>query len=589
MKLAPLSWQEIPAIRLVLPLILGGTLYLLFPGYTLPKILLLIFLIILITAQKWGKVWALTFYALTACWGYLHFQHNDQAYATKHDKFLDSTFIQKIVINSCKWDEDRNRWRGEGESYIPELEGKSINIYFWIERSDSTQLLKAGDSIIGKFDLKQPRRNEIPGAFNFRKYLQGRNIAYTTYIPDYTSYEIKRSRSSSPFSGLKQWKRKKMKDMANYTDSLTLSLLKAILFGDNQSLAPAVREQFANAGIAHVLAVSGMHVGILVLIIQFMIKRLGRRLKWKATLDLLLTLPAVWLYITLCDFAPSATRAAIMVSIYYLGKAFKSKATGLNTLGLSFLILFLWDPFIILDLGAQLSFAAMAGILLTLSFWESLLLRWTPIPKIMVSLIALSFAAQLGVAPFLLYYFGQLPLLFWLFSIPAGYLAIFLFVGGWLLLLFMEVSSLAASYFGEILNTGLAFWTFIMDFFSKEGLPTLKWTYYPVSYLICSVFIITAFIRCIYSHTKRRLFFNLHLITLAFGFLIFYHNWEVNKTDVQKIHLKNQQYTVLKTGSQAYILTDSKIHSAFKSNSSSVPAKKFILRSGHRLFNSLFT
>lgn len=552
-----LHWQEIPAVRLVLPLLAGGFLYILVPEAHIST-KLYFGLILLLGIGLWLKnLWALSFYSLLILCGYLHFHHHDQAMAPENLLKTDTAYLQCITVKDVKWDPKKERWRGIAQTTILEASPKKANIYYWLERRDSSQNLTPGDQIFGQFSLRTPKPPDIPGAFDFSRYLRHKNIAYTQYIPAYIEYDIRSPEKSGFLASLSSWRNAKMKEIGLHTDKLTQSLLQAILFGNSSALPKDVRAQFANAGMAHILAVSGMHVGILVFIIQFLIKRTYHRSKGKDLIQFALILCSVWLYVAICEFAPSATRAAVMVSIYYLGKACKVPATGVNTLGISAFALFMWNPFMLLDLGAQLSFGAMLGILFTLSFWQQILLRWTPLPRSWVTLIALSFAAQVGVAPFLLYHFGHVPLLFWLFSIPAGYLAIFLFVGGWSLVFLTDLLPIAAPFIGHILDLGLNIWTFFMDRISARGLPQMNWSFFPLSYLLLTIALIVLFIRTLYSQTKRQLLNNLSIIPILLSSFILLQYFHRVNTEIVPFEDNDQSYTLIKSNEKAYILGNS--------------------------------
>ena len=554
-----LYWQEIPAVRLIIPIILGGCLYILLPDSFKTHEILIGILLLLSIGLFYKHFWAFSFFSILTLAGFLHFHSHDQALGPKIQLHSDSTYSVKLVVEEVKWDPGNKRWRGATSAQI-DCDGlENVNLYYWLERKDSLTDLRIGDQIFGEFSLREPRKAEIPGAFDFRRYLQFKNIAYTIYIPSFIEYDHYRPSQNGIFHALSEWREKKIGELGKYTDQITQKLLQAILFGDSKSLPDKIRGQFADAGMAHILAVSGMHVGIVVLIIHFIFNNLYKRARGKSWLQLICIVLSVWMYVAICEFAPSATRAAIMVSIFYLGKSFKIPAVGFNTLGLSAFLLFMWNPFVILDLGAQLSFGAMLGILLTLPFWEYLLLRWTPLPRQAVTLIALSFAAQIGVAPFLLYHFGSIPLLFWLFSIPAAYLAFFLFIGGWSIVLFSEILPFAANSIGFILSKGLYFWMGGMDYISSIGLPKYTCSYFPFSYFLFTIAIIGVSIKALYSETKRNLFRHIRFIPIILTLFILFQIYFVHSDITENFAYQNQEFTLIKSGQTAFVIGDANL------------------------------
>ena len=558
MRPSSLYWQEIPAVRLVLPLLAGGYLYIALSERSFPLELVVLGILLGTFGAFFKKAWPFFFFLILLLAGYFHFHQHDQALARNNQFSPDSTYQQLITLETLRWDSLKNRWRGKAESLVYGADQQKITLYYWMERRDSSQILKSGDQILGEFSFRSAREAEIPGAFDFGRYLRHRNISHTLYIPSYDKYVHKNKGNTAWIGSLSSWRNNKMQEIGLFTNTLTQSLLQAILFGNSQALPTEVRAQFADAGMAHILAVSGMHVGILVLIVQFVVSRVYKRAKAKEQIKFICIIGAVWLYVALCEFAPSATRAAIMVSIYYLGKACKLPAVGINTLALSALVIFLWDPFMLLDLGAQLSFAAMLGILFTLSFWEQLLLRFTPLPTSWVSLLALSFAAQVGVGPLLLYHFGHIPLLFWLFSIPAGYLAVFLFAGGWTLVVCTEISSFCATYIGRILDFGLYVWTQLMNQIAQFGLPQFTWRFFPTLYLLLTLTLVVLFIRLYYSSTKRQLFRRMKALPVLLTFFIILHFYHQTRTEIAVFPHKKQNYTLVKSKQKAFILGESK-------------------------------
>src|SRR6056297_2127748 len=270
MKTLSISWQEVPAVRLTLPLILGGFIYILIPGID-PKGSFLFLLFLFFSIGFFNRLfWGVSFYLILALCGYMHIQHNDRALGDSITIPTDSIYLQNVTVVNTIWDPIHERWRGKAKTKIQELEGRGLNVYYWMEQKDSSQQLKEGDHIIGKFALQKARKAKMPGAFDFREYLNSKNIGFTIYIPAYLDYSIYTPSRSGSLMTISSWRRTKIDDIGFYTDSLAHSLLKAVLFGDSKSLPDKVRKQFADAGMAHILAVSGMHVGILILIIQIM-------------------------------------------------------------------------------------------------------------------------------------------------------------------------------------------------------------------------------------------------------------------------------------------------------------------------------
>ncbi len=190
--------------------------------------------------------------------------------------------------------------------------------------------------------------------------------------------------------------------------SRTKEFLTAALFGHRQLLAPDTLEAFNRGGVSHVLAISGLHVGILLWIFSLLlvpVRLLNRRS------STLLIIAAIWLYALLTGFSPSVTRAVVMVSMVLAGKIVQRTATPFNSLLLAFIIILLVSPLALFNIGFQMSFCAVASILL----FTPHINRVSPRHRVrffISSTIGGSLAATLSVGIISAYYFHTFPLLF---------------------------------------------------------------------------------------------------------------------------------------------------------------------------------
>lgn len=191
------------------------------------------------------------------------------------------------------------------------------------------------------------------------------------------------------------------------------ALALAILLGQTEYLGSDLKTQFAHAGALHILALSGLHVGLVVMLLQYILRPLKYLVHGnivRATILLFL----IWGYALICGLSPSITRAVCMFSIWQLGQVIGRPISGANSMLLTYLILLWWSPFWLFSAGFQLSFAAV----MALTYIPARLLKlWRPKHKIaryILQLNTVGLAAQIGVGPLSIFYFHQFPLLFWL-------------------------------------------------------------------------------------------------------------------------------------------------------------------------------
>ncbi len=234
-------------------------------------------------------------------------------------------------------------------------------------------------------------------------------------------------------------------------DDQALAVIQALLLGNKNDLDATTTEAYARAGAMHVLAVSGLHVGIIYLILLLL---LGQR-PGKVTKPVLVgavVIPALWLYALLTGLSPSVLRAVTMFSLLAVGYMFSRQANTFNLLAISAFILLVVNPYLLMSVGFQLSYLAVAGILLFYPYLESL---WQPANRplrLIWQITALSVTAQLATAPLSALYFHRFPVYFPvsnLLVIPAATLVVW---GGIVLLVLAVFAAPAAQLLGTALT-----------------------------------------------------------------------------------------------------------------------------------------
>ena len=193
-----------------------------------------------------------------------------------------------------------------------------------------------------------------------------------------------------------------------------LGVILALMIGDKQFLDGNLKTMYANIGAMHILAVSGMHVAlyylVLVWLLFFMRGRVGGLLKN------VVILLALWVFAFVAGFSPSIVRATVMFTFILVGKMWNRSSNTYNMVAASFVVLLLYNPFSLYDVGFLLSYAAVLSILLFYPFFSA----WAPRNRILrwgYDLVAVSVAAQILTLPLTVYFFHQFPLVFLLTNI----------------------------------------------------------------------------------------------------------------------------------------------------------------------------
>lgn len=196
-----------------------------------------------------------------------------------------------------------------------------------------------------------------------------------------------------------------------------LELMQALILGQKQAINKDTYNDFAEAGVVHILAVSGLHVGIILVIIQYLFRPLLRFPKYGRPVLVILSILLLWCFAALAGFSPSVMRASTMFSFLAMGQLNRRKTNSINMLCLSALVLLLIKPQFLFEVGFQLSYAAVFAIVMLYPVFSKIYQPRYKIPKLFIDTAYVSLAAQIGVLPFQLYYFHQFPGLFLLGNI----------------------------------------------------------------------------------------------------------------------------------------------------------------------------
>lgn len=542
-----LSWQLFPLARPALSMLVGGFCYTLFGSVGMGAIFFCFVLITgLYACRKHPRIWSMGFYATFLCIGYVHMEACDRSFHKIPKVSSDIEYKMVLKVRKAQYDEQNLRWKIYGNCFIPG-QTKAISVYAWLA---DNRRLQADDILIVRGRLNMLKKGPFSGGFDFSQFLQKKKICYSIWIEP---NQILQHNTKRTFSFWEKWRQQRIQRLQAAFSTSSFGIYAAVLFGDSRELDPTVRKQFSDLGIAHILAVSGMHVGILITCVSAALSLLGK-FKYQRWVQFLIISTSIYLYVMMCNFAPSASRAGLMAVVYYLAKALKVGQTGVNSLSFSAILLFLLDPYILFDLGAQLSFTAMLGIFLLhppLMEW----FRWKiPLPEQLNSLICISMAAQISLAPLLLFYFGKLPLLFWLFGIPAGYFAVFIFCSGWTWVLgdlFLSMPEWVCRALDHIINLCIS----AVDAAARSGNWILQKTHFDLidACLVASISIATA--AWLYHRDRNKRNLTLKIMSLLICVFIWYSNSKRLNTTIKSFETKKQSFLFIKIHDQSWCIS----------------------------------
>ncbi len=405
----------------------------------------------------------------------------------------------------------------------------------YLGKESGSETLQYGDKILFKKRIEPIRNSGNPGAFDYAQYSAFRQLYHQCFLRK-NEYVLLKEKNKSAWSSFLFATRKRVVNIIDeyVTGVDEAAIAKALLIGYKVDLDRDLVQAYSNAGVVHLIAISGLHMGIIygVLLWVFSTIPVLKNLKF---IRLFLILVFLWLFAFLTGAAPSVMRAAVMFSFILAGGAFNKSGSVYNSLAGSAFFLLCFNPYILWDVGFQLSYLAVLGIVIGQKFISKWFYFQNKILQYAWQLAAVSLAAQLFTFPVCLYYFHQLPMLFLLANIIAIPLAT-LILWSCLLLVLISPIEFAAFYFGKFINALL--WLLNKTVVTVNSIPFSLWEGFSISVLeTCFLYVIA----CCIAHAfmiKSKLTFKLAIYcSLILATSTFFEKW--NTSHQQKMVVYN--------------------------------------------------
>ncbi|RAR74113.1 competence protein ComEC [Flavobacterium aciduliphilum] len=271
--------------------------------------------------------------------------------------------------------------------------------------------IKTGSHLLAKGYLFLTKKPNNPSQFDYGNYLKNKQI-YSQFYCQSKNCILTKKIDRDIFYFADGIRTRIIQNLKKYKfNAPELHVLVALILGQQQDISPDLIKDYQYAGAVHILSVSGLHVGFILLFITFLLK-LFPNTKNAALVKCIITILCLWGFGVLAGLAPSVLRSVAMFSFVALGNFLKRSINIYNTLAISIFIILLFQPAFLFDVGFQLSYIALFFIVWLHPLISSL---WTPknkISKYFWDIVSVSFAAQIGTFPISIYYFHQFPSLF---------------------------------------------------------------------------------------------------------------------------------------------------------------------------------
>lgn len=305
----------------------------------------------------------------------------------------------------------------------------SGKILLYFQKDSTSQQLHYGKQLL-LFKALQPVKNTgNPGCFNYQRYCAFQGISHQVYLKrgEYVPLKIENENLFRKFlfstrtiiAGL----------LKKYIPGdKEAGLAEAMLIGYKEDLDQRLVQSYSNTGVVHIIAISGLHLGLIYWLLMLLCKPLARYKTGKLVQPILIV-AGIWLFSFIAGGAPSVLRSAVMFTCVVIGAQLNRKTSVYNSLAASAFLLLCYDPFWLWDAGFQLSYAAVLSLAMFYKPVYNLLFVSHKFPDLLWKSVSVTLAAQILTVPVSLYHFHQFPNLFLVANLLAVPLSGLIIIG----------------------------------------------------------------------------------------------------------------------------------------------------------------
>ncbi len=528
-----IRWNHIPFLRITASFILGVLLQQFFSDVLTDSTFMIGLAamvgigFILIPSKKISSILAPAFFTFVGfvLLGFLSIEFTIADEKPSHsitDLFYEVKFYTAKIVGTPEKTARSVRYQVKIEDALIGDRWNKLNKEAIIYVKDSVEdPLRFGDLLLIKGSLSLLESNKNPHAFDYSLYLQRKGIWIQGFVYNYNLLPDKRlpsiyeiaSRSADYLDGL----------LGKYiSDERELNVARAMILGRRNEVSPEMVFAYQSTGTSHILAVSGLHVGIIYLTLSFLLSFLnfGRfRLLYYGGI-----LVGIWSFALITGLSPSVLRAATMFSFFLVARLIGRDNSIYNTLFASAFFILVFSPALIYSVSFQLSYLAVFGIVYLYNSIYGWLKVKNTVADFFWKITALSISVQIATFPVTIFYFQQFPALFALTNLIAIPTASVVMIGGIVLIVFSGFVP-AASLLGKFLSVWIGAYNDIMVLFSKLPITAIEDLHLKVPMVFLLMVLVAFLVR--FVETRQLVifrFFTLVLITTLFYATLDFYN-----------------------------------------------------------------
>lgn len=431
-------------------------------------------------------------------------------------------------------------------------------LLLYFSKDSTMPQLQYGDKILIHKKLQAIKNSGNPGAFNYERYAAFQQTFHNVFLKQ-QDWVVLNDKNVNGFKQFLFTAREKIlttlrKNLAAEKDELGIA--EALLIGYTNDLDKDLVQAYSNTGVVHIIAISGMHLGLIYVMLVWLFARIPliKNSKW---LQAVLILASLWLFSLLTGGSASVIRSAVMFTFITLGKTlFEKKSSIFSSLAASAFVMLCYNPYYLWDVGFQLSYLAVTGIVIFQKPIYNLLYVKNKWVNKVWQLTAVSLAAQILTFPVCIYYFHQFPNLFLITNVIAVPLST--------IILFAEIALVAfawvpfvGDYLGKL--TGWLVWFMNKIILWINDIGFAVWDKIPSTVLTTWLLYTTVICFCAWLINKNKTVLRVALIALL-GFVAVhaYENWTIkNQQKIIVYNVPKQQAIDFVNGNNYTFIGDS--------------------------------
>ncbi|MBV4357741.1 ComEC/Rec2 family competence protein [Pinibacter aurantiacus] len=486
-------WKQAPFLRLLLPFIIGLLLqyhfaFVLNAWLAIAAIACLVFVVFLLLPlkRKFSQSWisGVAINATLICLGGILFYENtgtNDAWCIKNNYASQKLLL---TLQEPLTEKERSfKAKATVELMGDDSTCKSAtgNIIVYLQKDSLKPALTYGSQIVIDKPLQLIRNSGNPACFDYEQYCAFQHIYYQVFLKpsEYVVLKEKKTNFAKQF-------------LFNANDAITtilqknitgtkeLGLAEALLIGYKEDLDKTLVQSYSNTGVVHIIAISGLHLGVIYFLLLLLLKPLSDKRKLNRILKPVIVIAFLWLFSIMSGASPSVLRSAVMFTCIVIGNSISKQSSVYNTLSVSALLLLCYNPFWLWDVGFQLSYAALLSIVIFMKpVYHCIYITNKLLDKIWQA-AAVTLAAQVLTTPISIYYFHQFPVFFLMTNLLAVPISTIILIGEIVLCCVSFIAPVAA-FVGKILTSLLWLMNTIVE--RIEAIPFNMWGGLQISIL----------------------------------------------------------------------------------------------------------